>query len=491
MTALLDSAPLGPVHYRLWILSTAGTLLSGASMVALGAGLPLLIPQFHLSPALVGLAGATLMGGTVLGALVEGRLADRFGRRPVLIGNMVWLLFSALLVALAPSAPVLVVGELLLGMGIGGDFPVGSSYISEFMPQNHRGRMMAASIALQPAGMVLTAGLALELLARTSPLPEPWRWLMAFQAVLVLPYIVARWRMPESVRWLMARGKNREAAEILGRFVPEKRLLLRRMASELGSHRHHVSRLPQERTRHWTAIFSRAYRRRTLLVTLPWFLMDIATYGVGLFTTLLLGAIHPGKGTHRLLGWDWENTLHSGVADLFLLAGALGALWLVPRFGRIQMQVWGFWGMCIGMLVLWLGNAGNWTVAAILGAFGAYNISMTLGPNATTFILPAEMYPTEVRAFGAGFAAAAAKMGATLSVFALPLLQNAAGVGTVLLAMVLVSAAGAILTYTFRVEGHGLTLEEHHGALSLLGRHRPESREDGAAKPSGGRKEES
>ncbi len=490
MTSLLDSVPLAPIHYRLWILSTAGTLLSGASMVALGAGLPLIIQQFHLSPALVGLAGATLIGGTVLGALVEGRLADHFGRRPVLIANMVWLLLSALLVALAPSTPILVVGELLLGMGIGGDFPVGSSYISEFMPQNHRGRMMAASIALQPAGMVLTSGLALELLARPVPVLDPWRWLMAFQAILVLPYFVARWRMPESVRWLMARGKNREAAEILGRFAPEKRHLLQRMAGELGSHRHHVSRLPAERTRHWTALFSGEYRRRTLLVTLPWFLMDIATYGVGLFTPLLLGAIHTGSDTHRLLGWDWENTLHSGVADIFLLAGALGALWLVPRFGRIQMQIWGFWGMCIGMLVLWLGNAGNWAVAAILGAFGIYNISMSLGPNATTFILPAEMYPTEVRAFGSGFAAAAAKMGATLSVFILPLLQNVAGVGSVLLAMILVSAAGAILTYTFRVEGHGLTLEEHHGAMSLLDWHRPVRRDGTAAKTSGSTKEE-
>jgi len=76
MTQLLDESPLLPIHYRIWALSTGGTLLSGVSMFLLGVTLPLVIPIFALPATSVGLAAAMLMGGTVIGALVGGHLAE-------------------------------------------------------------------------------------------------------------------------------------------------------------------------------------------------------------------------------------------------------------------------------------------------------------------------------------------------------------------------------------------------------------------------------
>ncbi|MGC9199760.1 MAG: MFS transporter [Acidobacteriaceae bacterium] len=133
---LLDQAPLSRFHYRLWILATAGPLLSGVSMMVLGIALPLLRNSFRMSPSAMGLIAACLMGGTILGALASGHLADHFGRRPLLIANAAVLLVASLLLSLiVDSSLSLGAGELLLGMAIGGDFPVGSSFISEFMPQ--------------------------------------------------------------------------------------------------------------------------------------------------------------------------------------------------------------------------------------------------------------------------------------------------------------------------------------------------------------------
>src|SRR4029453_8974960 len=91
-------------------------------------------------------------------------------------------------------------------------------------------------------------------------------------------------------------------------------------------------------------LFSRPYRARTVLVAVPWFLMDIATYGVGLFTPIILGAITVARHTGNLISSDFANTRGTAAIDLFLFFGFLLGIWAVPRFGRIRMQAIGFAG---------------------------------------------------------------------------------------------------------------------------------------------------
>src|SRR4029077_16481859 len=101
-----------------------------------------------------------------------------------------------------------------------------------------------------------------------------------------------------------------------------------------------------------TILFSRACRGRTVLVAAPWFLMDNATYGVGLFTPVILGTIDVSGGTASIISHDFADARGSGEIDLFLLFGFLLGIWTVPRFGRIRMQAIGFAGMAFGMLLL-------------------------------------------------------------------------------------------------------------------------------------------
>ncbi len=467
MTRMLDESPMRAIHYRLWALSTGGTLLSGVSMFMLGVALPLVIPVFHMRAHMIGLIAAMLMAGTVLGALLGGHLADRFGRKPILVLDMALLTIAAVLSALSTDDTMLLIFELLVGVGIGMDFPVGSSYVAEFMPQGQRGRMMAASISTQSAGMLFAAAITLVLLAQTQPNNAIWRWLLASEAILTMPYVVARFSLPESVRWCMSRGRNAEAARVLTLIAPAQAERLRAMGQGLGAEIHYVAKVPKKTTQLGiAALFSKVYLRRTALVTLPWFLMDMATYGVGLFTAILLGNLHPAGGSTNTIGRDLADALASGKVDLFLLLGSVVALWAVPRFGRIHMQLLGFAGMMLGMGLAFITTTmhGGATAHAevIFIGFIIFNLFMSAGPNATTFILPTEMYPTQVRAFGAGFAAAIAKIGATLSVFLLPVIQADLGVPIVLILMSIVSLLGLFFTYIFRVQGRGLTLEEHH-----------------------------
>jgi MFS family permease len=187
-----------------------------------------------------------------------------------------------------------------------------------------------------------------------------------------------------------------------------------------------------------------------LLVSVPWFLMDIATYGVGLFTPVILAAIHVSGAKGGPVATEFAAAQGSALIDLFLFFGFLIGLWAVPRFGRIHMQVAGFTGMTLGMLVLLFavtaGSTSSAHLAMVFAGFILFNLAMNAGPNATTFTLAPELFPTGIRASASGFAAAAAKLGATLGIFVLPQVKEFAGVAGVLLLMALVSAAGAIVT---------------------------------------------
>lgn len=466
LIGLLDSAPLSLQHVMAWGLSSGGTLLDGLSVFMLGIAIPLLVHDMAFSATQTGLLGAALVAGAVAGASIGGRVADRAGRKSVFLLDMTLLGLGAVLCALSWNPWLLISAQFLVGVGIGMDFPVSSGYVAECMPHRDRSRMMVATIACQSVGMLLAAVVAIGLL-HLSGSPSAWRLFFGSEAVLAVVFLVARLQLPESPRWLMGQGRNREAVHALERLVPEDRQMLEALATRLGSEVHHVAKVPkQSRPLSFAVLFHPAYRRRTLLSTLPWLLMDIATYGVGLFTAVLLAALHFDRRTQTLTSQAQALARGSGLIDVFLLLGFLLGLWAVSRFGRIRMQLTGFAGMATGMAVLLtstlLAGGAAHHIAIVLTGFVLFNLSMNMGPNSTTYILPAELFPTQVRATGAGFAAACAKVGATLGVFLLPLIKSDLGVPAVLGLMAGVSLLGLACTWLFRVEGHDRTLEEHH-----------------------------
>ena len=126
---------------------------------------PLSSLMFHIQPDVVGLVGASLVFGAVIGAGVGGPMADHLGRKKLMLADMMIIAAGACISALANGPAMLFVGQLLVGMGVGIDFPVSSSYVSEILAQDaSRARMMVATIACQSVGMLLAAAIALVLL---------------------------------------------------------------------------------------------------------------------------------------------------------------------------------------------------------------------------------------------------------------------------------------------------------------------------------------
>jgi MFS family permease len=418
-------------------------LLDGYVIFVLGVAMPIIIAHFHIQPDVVGLIGASLVFGAVIGAGIGGPMADRVGRKKLMLADMIIISAGASISALAYGPAMLFIGQLLVGTGVGIDFPVGSSYISEILPKRSRARMMVATIACQSIGMLLAAAITLALLKSGSP--HAWRLFMATESAVALLFFLSRLSAPESPHWLMSRGKFAEAAKAFSRIIPEQRQAVLQLADndeQLAAPVPHI-------TGGLSMLFSRPYRARTALVTIPWFLMDIATYGVGLFTPVILGAIEVSGTAFGLVAHDFAIAKGSGLIDLFLLIGFLLGVWMVPRFGRIRMQAIGFAGMAAGMLVLvaavGLTNS-NLHIPLVFAGFILFNLLMNAGPNSTTFSLAPILFPTQLRGTAGGFAAGAAKLGATLGVFLLPIVKEKFGVPTVLGIVSAVSLLGLVVT---------------------------------------------
>jgi len=453
LTSLLDGSPLKPIQRWLWVLSTGGTLLDGFVIFVLGVAMPLIIAEFRLTPDVAGLIGASLVFGAVFGAGLGGPVADRLGRKKLMLADMIIIGAGAATSALANGSPLLFIGQFLVGVGVGIDFPASSSYVSEVLPKCSRARMMVATIACQSVGMLLAAVIALVLLKNVHS-AQTWRLFLSTEGVIAVLFFLLRLSEPDSPHWLMTRGRFAEAAQAFLRIMPEQREAMLQITSDGGDSNVANSVLPPK-SPGIAILFSRDYRARTMLVAVPWFLMDIATYGVGLFTPIILGAIDVSGKRDGVFTSDFTDARGSAAIDLFLLFGFLVGIWAVPRFGRIRMQAIGFAGMTFGMLLLMIAvqlTTSSLHIPLVFAGFILFNLLMNAGPNSTTFTLAPILFPTQLRATASGFAAGVAKTGATLGVFVLPILKAKFGVPAVLGMMAAASVLGLAVTIIFGCE---------------------------------------
>jgi MFS family permease len=400
-----------------------GILLDGFDLFIIALALPLLQQSWALTAVQAGMVAAAAPAGAVFGALLIGPIIDRVGRRRVLlICPFLFVLFAALC-ALAPNLTILLLGRFVLGMGIGADYPLSASYVAEFMPSEVRGRMMVAAFSLQSVG-ALTGAIVGVLVLVLAPELKTWRWMLGLGVIPAIVVWVARLHAPESPMW-------HRPSEQTGR-----------------GHLWQVAR----------------WKKKLALVTLPWFILDAALYGIGLYSPAILVMAYRSTGmmaTSRrsLLADDLIATANTVLLDLFLVVGFVFAIFLVERWGRVMLQSLGFIGMASGLAVAaWGASSLPMNIPLLLIGVALSNLCSTLGPNATTYLLPAELFPTSVRATAHGLAASFGKLGAVLSTLFLPVLTSWGMESTFALGSGICLAA-ALLTLTLGEETMGTRLD--------------------------------
>jgi len=468
---LAAQAPFGSRHLYLFLISIGGTFVDGYATLMTGIALPLFKLQEHPSAFLVGFLGAALVLGAVVGAILGGHLGDQRGRRFVYRLDMAILVVAFLLLAATWSPSSAIAFQFLVGLGIGMDFPVSSAYVMEMMPARLRTRLLTATISFQAVGELVGVGVA-WLVLRLHPELESWRWLLGSGAVLALVLLLARLGMPESPHWLMEKGRNQDAARIIASLSDQPTASVLALGQQAGEQREGSTSQALPHSQGWGQLMAAPYRSITALTAGSWFLMDIATYGVGLFTPIILATLlgstaEASAAASSVITGEFHTIAGTGLVDSFLLVGFLLGILLVPRFGPIRMQTIGFLGMAAGMGILTFGSVlpatNDHRIGLVFLGFIVFNLLMNAGPNSTTFLLPAHLYPTSVRATGAGFAAATGKFGATLGIFLLPILKDRAGITPVLALMVTVSVLAWMVTVCFsRHLPQGTTAASQH-----------------------------
>jgi MFS transporter, putative metabolite transport protein len=462
---VVNISPMTGMQWRILWLAAAGKFFEGFVVFMTGVALPLIAVEFSISEVQHGLVSAASLAGILVGALLLGGLADRFGRKPMFILEMfIFVAFLCLLVG-APmmgvhSFALLVFCLFGIGVALGCDYPTAHLIISESIPSSDRGKLVLSAFGFQALGALIGTAVG-YLILKNIPEAGAWRWMYATAIIPALLVTIGRFFVTESGHWLLTRGSIAEATrstkELLARDPPYPREINLIPHVKPHSAQHHG----------YAALFSPANRRATIFASVPWFLQDLGTYGIGIFTPTILAATLGHKAAHTrniadLIANDELAAKGAALIDVLLIVGILFAILLADRIGRVRLQIIGFIGCAVGLLLASMSSftTGMTQMGLIFAGFMLFNFMTNMGPNAQTYLLAGEVFPTHLRGTGAGFAAAAAKVGAIMTAFLFPILLADIGTQALLLILVGTSILGAVVTFMYRIETMGMNLEK-------------------------------
>ncbi|MCL8384378.1 MFS transporter [Xanthobacter aminoxidans] len=462
------ATPMTAMQWRIWWLAAAGKFFEGLVVFMTGVTLPLMAREFGMDAFQHGLVGAASLAGILFGALLLGGLADQFGRKLMFVAEMVIFIIFLALLAVSPSFGWTVVFLFGIGIALGCDYPTAHLVISESIPSVARGRLVLSAFGFQAVG-ALTGTLLGYLVLSNIEAVSAWRLMYAAAILPAVAVAVARLFVPESASWLLAHGRVEEAQQAAQRLLARSPQYPKSIAL---SHRHHGhaggAAHDQGHDRTPAALFKTPHNRRaTVLAAVPWFLQDLSTYGIGIFTPTILAAAFGhqtdvGRNLSDLVSADLLASEGAALIDLLLLVGIGAAVALSDRIGRIPLQIAGFVGCAAGLLVAALSTyySGDRAVTMVVIGFMLFNFMTNLGPNAQTYLIAGEVFPTRIRGMGAGFAAAFAKIGAVLTAFLFPILLADLGTRTLLFVLIAASLLGAVVTWHYRIETRGRSLDD-------------------------------
>ncbi|HET7233625.1 MAG TPA: MFS transporter [Longimicrobium sp.] len=399
----LDRLPFTPLHRRLLLVAGAGWAMDSMDVGLISFVMAALAKQWQLSGGTVAWIGSVGFVGMAIGASLGGSVADRIGRRTVFAGTLLIYGVATGAAALSWSVASLLVFRFLIGFGLGAELPVASTLVSEFAPARIRGRVVVLLEAFWAAGWILAALIGTFVVPASA---NGWRWAFAAGALPALYSGVVRRALPESVRFLESQGRADEAEAVVRRF--EAQAGVRPPAEAIPAP-------PATRPAGVSLgqLWSRALARRTLALWLVWFGINFAYYGVFIWL--------PGLLVQRgfTLARSFQFTLYISLAQL---PGYAVSAWLIEKWGR-RPTLAAFLAGSAGAALLFA-RADSDTAVLVAGCLLSF---FNLGAWGAVYAATPEVYPTTVRATGAGWAAGFGRIASILAPLCVPPLLAAGG----------------------------------------------------------------
>ncbi|SEG22474.1 Predicted arabinose efflux permease, MFS family [Bryocella elongata] len=441
----LDDSKITSQHWKIMFISGMGFFTDAYDLFIIGVVMSLVKPLWHTGKIEEALVDSTALLASAIGALLFGRVADMLGRKRIYGVEVLVLAAGAIACSFSPSIWWLIGFRFILGIGIGGDYPVSATIMAEYAGKASRGMLVTLVFAMQAAGLILGPLFASALLATNLAHDLIWRILVGFGAVPALAVYWSRRHLKETPRYLAASGmEESDNGELkrAGHFDPEH---------------HSVS--------FWDGFHPLASENRLLMrligASAAWFLMDAAYYGNTVSSPMVLSALN---SDHTLL----QKTLTQlGIFVIFAAPGYAIAALTMDRLGRKTIQCLGFGMMTVAFLLLAFWPGLQQQVTPFLVIYGLSFFFTEFGPNSTTFVYPSEIFPVRVRTTGHGIAAAMGKLGGFFGVFVFPFLLHSGGLRAAESTAAAASVLGLLVTATMLPETKGKSLEEiEHEALA-------------------------
>ncbi len=437
--ARLDRVPLNRFHWTLLVTSGLGWMFDAMDVLLIGFLVAPITKEFALAPAQVGLVASAGFVGMFFGAAISGRLADRYGRRLVFQATLVLFSIGAVLSALAPTFETLLAARVVAGLGLGGELPVVATLVSEFSPRAQRGRMIVLLESFWAYGTILAGLVALFVLPQFG-----WRGAFVVAALPALYVAYLRSALPESPRYLAQRGRSAEADAVVRRVERAGGGAMLTLGAAVAP--------PRSARTGVAELWSPQYRRRTLMLWILWFGIVFTYYGIFLYVPSLLAA--RGLSEVRSNEFFFLSTIAQ-------IPGYFSAAWLVERWGRKPTLITYLVGTATAAFLFGNSGTGNdaFVYAALLSFFnlGAWGIVYTYSP---------ELYPTAVRATGAGVAAAVGRVGGIIGPFLTPVLVPTLGQSGVFALFMVLLVITALNVWLLAEETKGRSLEEIAGPVA-------------------------
>ncbi|WP_329114763.1 MFS transporter [Streptomyces sp. NBC_01465] len=443
IAARFERLPLCRWHVTVRLIVGAVTFFEAFDQLLIAYALPDLRKEWHLTTSAATLLLTVGSIGMLIGALLSGRLADRFGRVKVIAACIALSSVANLALALSTTPGLFMGVRFIQGLAIGGEVPVAATFIAEITRSHRRGRFVLLYELVFPAGLTVGALVA----AWVVPLLG-WRWMYALAAVPGLLCILVRRSVPESPRWLAEHGRAQEADEVMTRIEAEVERLTGAPLPPVPD------ALPDptpaaETSSGLRGLFTGRYRRRTLVIGALWFAGYFVNYGISSW----LPTIYQNRYGLSLS----DALLYSTVTSCAGLLGCLVAALTVDRAGRRRVITGCLAGAAAGLLVLAYVGARTplqvlvWTSLAAVFFFGS---------NICLYLYTPELFPTRMRALGSSVGGAMNRLGVILGPIVVGMVYAGGHISTVFTLLGAVALAGAVVAALGAEETAGRRLEE-------------------------------
>ncbi|KAJ7656824.1 major facilitator superfamily domain-containing protein [Mycena polygramma] len=423
-----------------------------------------------LPPGLQGFLKAGANIGSVIGQFLFGYLADSLGRKAIYGKELMLIIFATIMCLTTPTGSLspdgsliyLTIFRIILGIGVGGDYPMSASITSDRAVLRKRGTMLAYIFSNQGWGSFVGSLVTIVVLAaykgvmdgkgETSKVDGVWRIVVGVSLIPAFATLYQRLTLPESTRFIASQDKDvvmelkkqQAAAEAGAESNSPAETSPKKEAAEVD-----VAAIVKKKAhfREFITYFSE-WRHAKLLIgtSVCWFLLDIAFYGINLNQNVVLQQI----GFDGKTGSAWEKLFKVSTGNIIITAlgfvpGYYASILLIETLGRKWIQIQGFIMAGVFLAIL-AAKFHTLSKAGFIVCFSFLQFFFNFGANTTTYCYPAEVFPTRFRASAHGLSAASGKAGAIISALVFNTLSTKIGTDKVLWIFVGCCFAGAGFT---------------------------------------------